>query len=315
MTATATKPNTTSAETEAWLSSHGAEFELQTIDLADINEARSLRNQARFQALDEHLVGTYAEAMQGGAKFPPIVVAKGPGGFLILDGNHRYAASRVAGKETISAYVVKGASDRQLSILTFDANTRHGMPTTPEERKAHAVYLVDTAGVSQNDAARMLNVPRQELRYELSIARTDRRLALLEVERRTELNRTNRSRLDNVRSDVVFKALAELTILAKISQGDLSDLITKINDAPSESAQMALVDEARERYAARIKLTVGGRSVPRSMLRLNRAIAYAESLDPADVDRTLFGDDERTALLDRLRAAKSRLEAMEAALA
>jgi len=299
-----------STEVEDWLESHGTDFELKEILVAGINERRSLQNQARFQALDEHLVATYAEAAIGGAQFPPIVVSKlASGEYLVIDGNHRVAAHRLAERTTVTAYVLKDPSERLTNILTFDANTRHGMPTSPEERKAHAVYLVDTAGVPQKEAARMLNVPHGELQYELSVIRTDRRLARLGVDRWMDIGRASRARLGAVTNDKVLLDLAGLIPLAKISAPQLNDIVVDINKQTTEADQLAVVEAARETFKSRIKMTVGGRSkMPRSMLRLQRTLSYAESVAVENIETESFDTETKQLLADRIAKAITKLE-------
>lgn len=299
-----------------WLESHGATHTTETIYLVEIDDRRSLQNQARFQALDERLVITYTEAMTSNAKFPPIVVAKTSHGYLVIDGNHRVAAARLAGKTSLAAYVITDATERQIHVLTFDANTKHGMPTTADERKAHAVYLVDTAGVSQRDAATMLNIPLRELNAELTLNRINRRLAALGVERYEDIARSTRSRMDNVRNDKVLKALADLVIRARVGHQGVDDLVNDINKQPDEAAGLAVVAAGEEQRASEMRLTVGGRTkIPQPLMRLQRSLAYAESvavdlLDPAALDAAT-----KASLVNRITEVRGKLEAAAERLA
>jgi ParB-like chromosome segregation protein Spo0J len=293
-------------QTEAWLQGHGATFELKTIIPAEINDRRSLQNQARFQPLDEHLVVTYAEAMADGAIFPPIVVAQDavPGGYLILDGNHRFAAAKLAGKERIEAYITSDLSERQIMVLTFDANTKHGLPTSAEERKQHAVYLVETAGISQKEASSMLNVPARELQNEISRVRADKRLARLAVERWDSLAKSTRARLDNIRDDVVLKAAADLAVQAKLAHDSVAPLVTEINQTSAQADALAVVAAERERRKAQIKMTVGGRTrMPTDVVRLSRSVAYAERLVVERIDPAALDAATRASFAARIEAA------------
>lgn len=298
-----------------WLDSHGADHLKTTIALHEIDDRASLRNQARFQALDERLVVTYSEAFGNNAQFPPIVVARAAHGLLVIDGNHRVAAARLAGKTSLPAYIVSNATERQIHVLTFDANTKHGMPTTPEERKAHAVYLVDTAGVTQKDAAQMLNVPLRELNNEIVIGRVSRRLASLGLDRWEDIGRGARRRMENVRNDTVLKAFADIVIRAKLGQAVVDDTVTEINKETTTEAQLAIVDNLRVANEAQMRLTIGGRtSVPLPVLRLQRSVSYAMAIVVDALDPSAFDADMKAGLrtrideaIDRLRSAKERL--------
>ncbi|MCF6192415.1 MAG: ParB/RepB/Spo0J family partition protein, partial [Candidatus Hydrothermae bacterium] len=84
------------------------------------------------------VVARYAEALEAGAQFPPILVAALPDGhYLILDGNHRLQAHRRVGRRVIEARVVDvDPEDRlELVVLAAKANMVHGLPLSQEERR------------------------------------------------------------------------------------------------------------------------------------------------------------------------------------
>lgn len=280
------KPNAT---VEEWLTSHGVEFMPGRVMLSDINTRQSLQNQARFQPLDESLVVTYGEAMASGDRFPPVVLLSQPSGYLVIDGNHRVTAAALVGLAEIDAYIVENLSERTVSVLTFDANTKHGLPTSAEERKQHAVYLVETAGITQKEAAQMLNVPERALNKSIQLARANRRLTSLGVERWQNMGMAVRERLQAISNDHVFKAAAELTILAKFDQETLSAMVTEINKTSTETDALAVVEAERERQKDRIDMTMGGRaSLPQSVTRLSRSLSYAERVIPEDFDKKIL---------------------------
>lgn len=319
-TATPTRgPQTDSSadpKIEDWLKSHGAPFELKEIALADINERRSLHNQARFQPLDEHLVVTYAEAMEAGAIFPPIVVTDVGTGYLIIDGNHRFAAARLAGKTHLPAYVSNGLTERQILVLTFDANTKHGLPTTPEERKQHAVYLVETAGITQKDASRMLNVPTRELNLEITRVRSEKRFTRLGIDRWSDLAKSSRMRLHNISDDVVCKAAVELAIQAKMGLDAVNIFVSEVNTLTSQSDQLAYIEAERKRLAGELKASIGGRvRMPTDVIRLNRAVAYAERMVLDRVDPAVMDGPTKATLRERISGAIAALEAARERLA
>ena len=302
-----------SEATEEWLTSHGVEFTGKRIQINDINTRKSLQNQARFQPLDEKLVVTYAEAMQGGDRFPPIVVLDEglAAGMLVIDGNHRVAAATLAGADEIDAYVTTNLSERTVSVLTFDANTKHGLPTSPEERKQHAIYLVETAGISQREASQMLNVPARELNKSLQVARANRRLAALDIERWQNLGSSMRERLQSISNNNVFKVAAELAIAARLSQEAINELVTDVNKAATEADQIAVVEAERERQSDRIKATIGGRAtLPKSVMRLSRSLAYAERVVPEDFEKRILDPKLAEAFSGRLRATIDKYAAI-----
>jgi len=90
---------------------------------------------------NDEVIGEYAEALEGGASFPPIVVFCDDAGTLHLaDGRHRLQAHRKLERERISATIRKG-DKRDALIYAVGANDKHGCRRT-EADKAKAVELV-----------------------------------------------------------------------------------------------------------------------------------------------------------------------------
>src|SRR5690625_1070490 len=69
--------------------------------LGDIDETPDL--QMREAGIDPHTVQDYAEAMEGGAEFPPITLYHDGKAYWPADGFHRIAAARRLRWETIKA--------------------------------------------------------------------------------------------------------------------------------------------------------------------------------------------------------------------
>ena len=85
-----------SAELEEYLDTKGVQYEfLGEVDVQRFDRAKSLKNQARVEPLDERRAEEYAEAMRLGAKFPPVIARGGRlvagvrAGMIMVDGDHR----------------------------------------------------------------------------------------------------------------------------------------------------------------------------------------------------------------------------------
>jgi hypothetical protein len=62
------------AKIEEYLDKKGVKWDFHPkVERDQFDTEKSLRNQARFQALDEKRVDTYAEAMKRGDEFPPVI--------------------------------------------------------------------------------------------------------------------------------------------------------------------------------------------------------------------------------------------------
>lgn len=92
--------------------------------------------------IDMITVDEYAEAMQSGASFPPVVVFFDGAEYWLADGFHRYhAASRVNGK-TLSCEV-KNGTQREAVLYSVGANATHGMRRTNADKRRAVLTLLN----------------------------------------------------------------------------------------------------------------------------------------------------------------------------
>lgn len=89
-------------------------------------------------AIDEGTVEDYRLALENGAKFPPIDIARlGPDGKLaVVSGHHRLLAHRAAGRQEIKCYVrdeIKNVS--QALEFATKANREHGLRPSLKDRQ------------------------------------------------------------------------------------------------------------------------------------------------------------------------------------
>lgn len=93
--------------------------------------------------IDESVVSEYAEAMQGGAQFPPVVVFFDGAAHWLADGFHRTHAARRAKMDEISAEIHDGTK-RDAILYSVGANYDHGLRRTPaDKRKAVETLLTN----------------------------------------------------------------------------------------------------------------------------------------------------------------------------
>jgi DNA-binding Lrp family transcriptional regulator len=284
---------------EQLLHEHGvAEYSYdEAIGLRSIDLEASARNQARFQSIHEDQVILYAEALESGEELPPIVVYRnGSGKHIVIDGNHRIQAHLVADRKNIMGYVVKHITPAQVLTLTFEANARHGLPTSMAERLAQAMILVE-GGASAREAARMLKMPEERITNELKTARTVKRLEVMGFRKANAWPATIRKRLGNIHSDVVLARAAALVDEFNVGADQVSRLVTAVNNERSEVAQLQVLDAEREKQQATVASTAGQRiPLPRNFKGVTHALA------------TLATMNVRTLSVDRLsREHKKRI--------
>ena len=101
--------------------------------------------------LQEGVVLHYYELQGEGVKFPPIEVVWDPRTkkYYLVDGLHRYEATKLAGDETIVCIVTLG--DARTALFAFAAsNTLHGLSRTNEQKRQAVSIILDDAEWSAN---------------------------------------------------------------------------------------------------------------------------------------------------------------------
>jgi hypothetical protein len=103
---------------------------LETLKIPDI-----ITGHTQFRAVENPAtVAEYADAMQAGEVFPPIVVWRVGDELHLSDGYHRLAALRKLGRATVEADVREGTA-LELFEHALGANARHGLPRTQEDKR------------------------------------------------------------------------------------------------------------------------------------------------------------------------------------
>ena len=106
-------------------------------------------------------VQRYSDAMESGIAFPPITVVKTSGHYLLLDGRHRFEATRKLDHERIYA-VVKQVPKKQWFQIALQMNMTNGKPLSMQERLTGANRLLDE-GLSRATVAKLVHIPTEKL--------------------------------------------------------------------------------------------------------------------------------------------------------
>lgn len=255
------------------LKSYGFEYELVNLPLASVNRKASQLNQARVaEPIDEDQVLIYAEQMRNGDKFPPIVVFQSSNGsHIVMDGNHRVGSADLADITEFPAYVVKDPSPAEIQSFTYEANTKHGKPTSLDDRLSQGIHLMEQ-DVPLKEAARRLGITPGTLSTRWDMVQADKRFRSIGIRKFDALNGTAKRKLDAIHSDPVLRAAAELVLEARLSSDDIARLVKDVNAIRAgEREQIRFIAAQREARQTVIKATAGGRiPVPASVSNLSR---------------------------------------------
>lgn len=125
------------------------------IEKIQLHEKLQNRNEIVQETIDE-----YAEAMQEGDKFPPLLVYFDGINYLLVDGFHRYHAHKKIGDTDIDCEV-ENATFRDAQIKAAGVNHDHGMRRTNADKWKAVGFMVDDFELSQlsnSQIARHCNV-------------------------------------------------------------------------------------------------------------------------------------------------------------
>lgn len=308
------------AKIEEYLDGRGITYEfLPNVAPSQFDSEKSLRNQARFIAVDEARVEAYAESMKNGDKFPPVIAYGKHDALVVADGNHRLQAAIKANK-SLGVYLLgKDTPGQTVTLVMHEANAKHGLPTSEEERVAAALYLMDQ-GANVSTAAAALSLPRRILNAASAKRTMDQRfhdngIAPLTVEK---LGEGVKRRLSTITTDEGFVLAVGLCLKAHLSSAETNELVNDVNESRSASKQVDVVHRWTEEMSERIGGSGGGAFTrpPRGpKARVNQALGTVLNLDE-NLDEIIqsWQEPEREEAAKRMRAAARRLNEMAKAL-
>lgn len=115
--------------------------------------------QMRDKGLSEATVEEYAEAMKGGAEFPPLVVYHdGSGNNWLSEGFHRFTAAQRAGLNVVTVEMRSGTR-KDAVVNAAGSNATHGLKrTNADKRRAVERMLAEFPGWNASEIARAVKV-------------------------------------------------------------------------------------------------------------------------------------------------------------
>ena len=117
---------------------------LDSVTEIDISHLRRDGGTQPRAEIDQQIVADYAEAMQAGVKFPPVIVFYDGSDYWLADGFHRAAAAEQAQLAEVAADVRQGTK-RDALLYSVSANATHGLRrTNADKRRAVLLVLSDS---------------------------------------------------------------------------------------------------------------------------------------------------------------------------
>jgi predicted transcriptional regulator len=149
------------------LDEHKAERELVQIPLGEVDWDATTAAQIRFESEDPDEITRFAELIQAGTRFPPVIAVPTEDGlWQIIGGITRAKAHRQANQPIWAYGLIGRLTPDQVFIIGVAHNSTHGTPLTDAERGRHAARMVIELEISRSEAARRVGVsPARVGRY------------------------------------------------------------------------------------------------------------------------------------------------------
>jgi ParB-like chromosome segregation protein Spo0J len=308
-------------DTARWLDELGVTFTYhEALDLDLVDEAASLRNQARFDPLDDDAVDRYAAAMDAGDRFPPIIVhhAKSPKAkqpWIILSGNHRYHAARKADVK-LAGYVLDKVEDPTVLLrIAYQDNAHHGLGLSVPERLRHALHLVDN-GFTNRDAGRCVGIADTEIATAKTVRAAQERARAGGVAAFDTLPMATQKAIASIDLDVPFLAAARLVTRARLTAPQASEITKAVKATRSEAAALEAVKELEAQHRERIQSHAGGMAKREISGRsaLLDACSRVGNLSQPDVVRSVIDGQDAAILRRSCAKAIEKLQSLSAAI-
>jgi hypothetical protein len=329
----ATKERTGEAEVRAWLKERGVNVLPQVYDfpIDQIDERASRHNQARPTALVDEAVDRYVVALKNGAEFPPGVAYFPAGGTkklgellasgakaTLIDGNHREAAHKKAGKHTFPLLIIAPDTPSELiTLLTVEANSRHGQAVDLDWRVRQAIHLYEGLGWPIETAAQAAVVSVGVVRQRMTVNRSEQRAKGLGIANYSKLSNGHKHKLSQIKDDAPFKAASKLVIQTGMPQADLAPVIAHLKGLFSEAERLTYIekvaDEQKIIAASRVSDSKASRvRSPKNILA--SGIGSLLSVEPDELAASILMVKEREEIKLRLEKVVDRILELQVAV-
>lgn len=300
----------TSPLSEQYFNELGVKWAYQSnIPLAHFDVEASKRNQSRFRPLLEDVVDSYALAMLDGVQFPAVIAYERAGRYILLDGNQRLAAARIAELETLDAYVVEVEDSYLRDLLARTLNVRlDGQQITSEERIAHATYLVEKAGVSVQAAAARFYLRPGTLSGQMRAQEVRRDLEGQGIKLDRKMPETTLRALSPIKLREPRKQVALLIERARLGANEAVALCKEVSAQKSEADMLALLAKKHVELVSR-QQHVGTNRMKRPWPLRSRLLATMQAVEKI-FDGIQHPAQAELVTMPQIKEVEARFEAM-----
>lgn len=204
--------------------------QILTVPIAEVHDFENNPYQVRH---DAELLNMAESISRLGVHTPCLARPRKDGGYELLSGHRRKAASMIAGKDTLPI-IVRDIDDDTATILVVDGNIQRETILPSEKAKAYKMKLeaIKRQG-ERNDLTSAQIVPKLTARERIAQEAGVNRMEITRYIRLTELIPPLLQMVDDKK--MAFNPAVELSYLSKELQTDLFDVIQAEECTPSLS--------------------------------------------------------------------------------
>ncbi len=113
-------------------------------------------------SVDNYVIAKYMKAMKSGSIFPPIVVAKFEGQYILVDGNHRLTTNKQMKNKHIKSEILEGLSLEEIYIESVKRNSIHGTSFTTLDVTKICLKL-QTMNLTLTEISSIIHIPADKI--------------------------------------------------------------------------------------------------------------------------------------------------------
>lgn len=221
-----------------------------TIRVTDIRTDGGTQSRA---GLDMDVVMEYAEQMEDGAHFPPVIVFYDGTTHWLADGFHRLEARRQGGMTNITADVRQG--DRRDALrYSLGANDKHGLPRNAQDYRRAYQCGVDNDLCKPDDTAAVQKLLNCSRRWAQTLTREARDQAKAERDRKiTELAAEGKTQREIAAEVGCGKGTIDRTIAPKRNSSETGQPTPQTEPQPTPETEPE--PEVMPKQKPRLKVT------------------------------------------------------------
>jgi len=218
----------------------GVTWELRNVSIDAIDWSESYGNGARIGVpIIQDSVESLGMAMRYGSKIPrPVVyVPNGRTLYVIASGNQRLNAYKEVGdhEQKVPCYFASFEDQLTFEVFLRVANTVHGVPYSPQDRREHAFYCVKRLGMKSADAARMFLVTEDTITNYVRAIETRVELDRARVPNVERLNQSHLHALARISDEKSKQLLANVATQYDVTGERLNQVAAIVDSAKSQT--------------------------------------------------------------------------------